>query len=456
MKMLRVLLFLALATGFSPAAEDTDTVEAEKSAPAEEMVITAAQAAPGGETLSLEGLEKKARDMRLPGITLAEGISQATGTAISPLLGVSAVGAWKYFQTPVELRHLLPWYCQPWAWGTAFVILGFIFIKDVLGTADPALIKKPFDFAELYEDKASALLALVGFIPLITAAMAEATAIPLRSSAEAGVPAALGLAAVAGPGMPEVGWVKMAIYLPLMMGCFLVVWLSSHAINVLIALSPFGMVDAMLKAAKAALMLVVAGATYLHPLLGLAVCLPIILLAMMLSGWAFRFMVFGSVFGWDLLLRRKAKPDQIKSGVKCFSARRLPGAPKRTYGTLSVNTLGMPVFRHRKWLIMPAQEVAMDPPPDGIITGVVHPSITSTHGLGAPLPVYLLPPRYRNCTAEIGQYLGIQNVSESGFKRGLGNVRLWFSEVLVMTSGPGPGNVTAAGNPARPPLPPTA
>lgn len=33
----------------------------------------------------------------LPGIGLAEGISEITGVAISPLLGVSTVGAWKYW-----------------------------------------------------------------------------------------------------------------------------------------------------------------------------------------------------------------------------------------------------------------------------------------------------------------------------------------------------------------------
>ena len=35
---------------------------------------------------------------RLPGVGLAEGITQMTGVAISPLVGVSAVGIWKYFQ----------------------------------------------------------------------------------------------------------------------------------------------------------------------------------------------------------------------------------------------------------------------------------------------------------------------------------------------------------------------
>ena len=45
-----------------------------------------------------------------PGVELARTISEITGVAISPLLGVSTVGAWRYFhaRTPQQLAHL-PW-----------------------------------------------------------------------------------------------------------------------------------------------------------------------------------------------------------------------------------------------------------------------------------------------------------------------------------------------------------
>ncbi len=53
----------------------------------------------------------------VPGAQLANAISTVTGVAISPLLGASAVGAWKYShaETP-EAREKLPWYAQPWFW----------------------------------------------------------------------------------------------------------------------------------------------------------------------------------------------------------------------------------------------------------------------------------------------------------------------------------------------------
>jgi hypothetical protein len=59
-----------------------------------------------------------------PGTELAKAVSTVTGVAISPLLGASAVGAWKYAHTETpEAREKLPWYAQPWFWVPAFILL---------------------------------------------------------------------------------------------------------------------------------------------------------------------------------------------------------------------------------------------------------------------------------------------------------------------------------------------
>jgi hypothetical protein len=81
----------------------------------------------------------------VPGVALAESVSQITGTAISPLLGVASVGAWKWFNEEPEMRRQLPWFAQPEVWGTAFVILALCFLKDSVGTAAPPLVKKPLE-----------------------------------------------------------------------------------------------------------------------------------------------------------------------------------------------------------------------------------------------------------------------------------------------------------------------
>jgi hypothetical protein len=209
------------------------------------------------------------------------------------------------------------------------------------------------------------------------------------------------------------------------------VWLSSHAINVLIALSPFGLVDVALKFSKLFLLVLVTGASLIHPLLGLVVCLPIIALAAYLSGWAFRFTVFGTIFGWDLLLFRRAETEDLKEGVRCFTARKTHGLPVRTYGKLKVNALGMHVFHHRSWLIFPAHEVALDQALDGVTRGMLHPTITRSDLQGRPRAAFLLSPRYRYCVDEVGNHLGIQNFADSPMRRGVMAVKVWFADVAI-------------------------
>ena len=45
-------------------------------------------------------LDQPSKPASLAGVRMAEAVSATTGMAISPLLGVSAVGAWRYWQTP--------------------------------------------------------------------------------------------------------------------------------------------------------------------------------------------------------------------------------------------------------------------------------------------------------------------------------------------------------------------
>lgn len=359
----------------------------------------------------------------LPGVSIAEGVSQITGVAVSPLLGVSAIGAWKYVQTPEHQRHLLPWYCNPWAWGTGLTLLGLCFLKDFLGTAAPPLVKKPLDFAELFENKASALVASAAFVPLVAAAIAQVDAIPLQQTSTIR-PADMGFAAMG------ISWAGLALWVPLALLVFAVVWLSCHAINVLVALSPFGIVDAGLKLVKLVLLTSVTGAALIHPMLGLVVCLPLILVAALVCGWAFRLTVFGTVFGWDFLSSRRAEPQELEHGIRSFNARRLGKVPTRTYGELRVASDGTRVFRHRPWLVLPAREVAVEVTLDGLTKGLLHPTVTQTSSEGKRQAAFILPPRYRHCVEDISRCFGIQDIADSTLLRGLKAMRHWLVEIL--------------------------
>ena len=77
-----------------------------------------------------------AEETLLPGVELAQTLATSTGIAITPLLGVSAVGAWQYFTTPEESRHQLPWFSARLFWVPALLLVAFMLFKEpILGWA---------------------------------------------------------------------------------------------------------------------------------------------------------------------------------------------------------------------------------------------------------------------------------------------------------------------------------
>ena len=237
-----------------------------------------------------------------PGVELAHAISEITGVAISPLLGVSAVGAWKYFhaQTPQQ-RARLPWFAQPWFWIPAFVLVTACFLKDTLGITAPRLLKKPLDVADAIEHKISGLIATGAFVPLVIAVFPPA-------EPEAALQGANGfLAAI------DLSWLGNGLLVPVAMLAFFIVFLASNAINVLILLSPFAVVDTALKGFRLLVLLTVPATAFANPWLGAVWALIIIGIAYFIAGWSFRLSHFGLVFIWDIVTLRSRRfvPDQV-------------------------------------------------------------------------------------------------------------------------------------------------
>ena len=293
------------------------------------------------------------RDEHLPGVTLSQGITEITGVAISPLLGVSAVGAWRYWKTPKEMRAGLPWYCQPWAWGFGLGVLGLCFLKDTLGAAMPGLLKKPFDVVELFENKASALVASAAFVPLV----ANEMAVHFRSAHPEVVVPAASLTGAVFAGI-DLAWLMV----PGSILAFLAVWICSHAINVLIILSPFSSVDSLLKLLRMGLLATVALLYALAPWLAAALCLVIIAIAIWLAPAALRLAIFGARFAGDILLPGRGKSRAEPDRPHAFTVGRMNGLPRRTGGRLVLLADGSRAFRYRRFLVLDERTV---PLPEG-------------------------------------------------------------------------------------------
>ncbi len=373
--------------------------------------------------------DKLRESMLLPGVSLSQGISEITGVAISPLLGVSVIGVWTYWKTEPHLRPRLPWYCHPGVWGTGLSLILICFLKDFLGTAAPPLVKKPLDFLELFENKLSALVASVGFVPLVTLAMAHFNQVPdqaVNPLADSGLAV-----------MPLVSLIDFGVHtpwisIPVALVAFSVVWLSSHAINVLIALSPFGIVDAGLKLIKLALIALVAGSTLIHPYAGAAVSLVLILIGLVFAGWSFRLTLFGTLMGRDFLLNKRATPTDLEAGVKGFLARRTEGVPVRTLVRLKQDASGRSVLTYHPWLFLPERHIPLAEADHVICKGLLHPSLAHRPA-GAPAALrstLILLPRYRRLEDAIARRFGCQEVVDGALLRGFKAMRQWLVDML--------------------------
>jgi len=372
---------------------------------------------------------------KLPGVLLAEGITQITGVAISPLLGVSCVGAWTYWQTPVEQRVHLAWYCHPYAWGFGFSLLAMCFAKDLFGTVAPPLVKKPLDVAELFEDKISALIATAGFVPLLASEILRAGGSGESPAPEAalsfsseGILAAVPLAGISGASI---------MLMPVMIMLFLVVWLASHTINVLIVLSPFGVLDSALKLTKVGLMGLVAASALLSPWIGLVVCIPVLIAAILIAPWAYRLSIFGSWFGFDLIrfLKLEKRAAEPVESLRSFSSRGFPGRPARTCGHISKTSDGVMVFRSRKMGLIPTSPIPLPSDRLVLVRGLWCPLLVrearDERGKTKTVPLFMLSPRYRSREDEVAAAFGIVEQRDGTVVAGFKAAKQWLREILI-------------------------
>jgi hypothetical protein len=348
-----------------------------------------------------------------PGVGIAQTLSTITGVAISPLLGVSAIGCYQYCKAQTdEERARLPWFASPVFWVPAFLMLAACFIKDTAGTALPAPAKKPFDALETIEHKISGLVATGAFVPIMVNMIHEANSTGGQPTLSL---SSLGFAAVT---MPT--WLYDLLVTPFAMFIFFIVFLASNAINILILLSPFTMIDAALKTFRATVLASVVGTSAVgawtgHPWIGAFWSLIIIVISYFIAGWSFRLSHFGLVFVWEFFTggRFRFKPDPKENQM--FLGRKLERVPTRTYGSLLRNEKGELIFNYRPWLVLPRRTLVLPSGNYEAGRGLFYSEILRVEGTSART-VFLLPPHYRGHEAEIARIYNLAGTRDVGFR----------------------------------------
>jgi hypothetical protein len=220
-----------------------------------------------------------------------------------------------------------------------------------------------------------------------------------------------------GPGFAVIDMGQVAGYfmVPVALAVYAVVWVVSHTINILILISPFATVDAALKAFRATVLASVVGSHWFSDTLGLLWAGVLVFICLMLAGWAFRLMVFGHEFAWDLLTFRR-KRFSPSSGVHwCFLARRIGRVPVRTYGKLERAGGDALKFTYRPFLVLPPRTVEIPGRSLGIGRGMLHPEVLRVEGEEVS-DIFDLPPRYSGHEQVVAGALGITEIRDVGLR----------------------------------------
>ena len=375
------------------------------------IICLTAKAAPTGQGQS--AAQGQTKYPPPPGVGIAQTLSTITGVAISPLLGVSAVGCYQYCKAETdEQKAKLPWFASPLFWVPAFLLLAACFLKDTAGTALPTAAKKPFDAIETIEHKISGLVATGAFVPIMVNIIHEANSTGGQPTLSL---SSLGLAAVSMP-----NWLYDVMVTPVAMFLFFIVFLASNSINILILLSPFTTVDLALKSFRTTVLASVAGSAAIgswsgHPWIGAAWSLVIIVFSYLIAGWSFRLSHFGLVFIWQFFTggRYRFKPDPKVN--RMFLGRKNQRVPTRTFGALSRNEQGELVFNFRPWLVLPQRTLVLPAGNYEAGRGLFYSEIMRVEGDSART-VFLLPPHYRGHEEEITRIYNLAGTREVGLR----------------------------------------
>lgn len=358
------------------------------------------------------------------GLEFAKMATQVTGIAISPLLGVSTVGAYQWWGAHTEAeKAALPWFANPLVWLSGLLVVGGCAFKDSFGAVIPPGLKKPFDVLETVENKMSGLVATGAVLPILVNAISQRIGTP---TAAFGPEMQTGLAMIH-LGALDTSWLLNILLVPLSMAVFVVVWLASHAITVLILLSPWGAVDAVLKSARTALLSLVTATAYIDPVVGATLSAVIIIIAYFVAGWAFRLTTFGSVFCWDFFTVRRKRFELKADNNKVFTAREIGGVPVRTYGRLHQGPDEQLTLLFRPWLVLPERSVRV--PREGLVVGrgVFYSEVLGHDKAADKLTtLLLLPPRYVGHEELFARTYHISGTCEVGLRKAWG----WIREAL--------------------------
>ena len=292
---------------------------------------------------------------------LLEAVNETTRTALSPLLAMVIKLAIEQANSETVNPLLI----------ILIIFLTLVLLKDVLPVN---FIKKPLDAAEELTASFPALLGLVLILPGLMEALSPSVAESVQAMLDSAGPTQVYAASDYGgydhtPPMhvasdSESSASATAVStLASMLGQAIValtgaiiycaVWLLSNTLTILCLIVPAPL-GPVVKSVRLILLGFLHTLSVYSPLCALFFSVIIIVVAFLVSRWAFKLLVWGGIYSFDLLTFswRRHKPTSEPMAFVTGYGRKVLNVPKRTLGRLSMEN-GCLIFRYRLFLLFP-------------------------------------------------------------------------------------------------------
>jgi hypothetical protein len=269
-------LTAAILISSSLGGEPADNSEGERRLRALESAVDVFSARPGDAT-------PEQRVSR--GVSVNQAFVVLTGEAVNPLFGITALGIHNYLRAGSEERDSLPVYDQPVVWGPLLAIILLMFFNATICGWIPFL-NTPLNVLGSIVNAGGAAAVLPLALKVFADSLAEPAGKGLAWAADALFPCAM--AAEAGGGGSF--WLSLGWLAGVVLGLFsyVAVWLVFYSIDALTLLSPWGILDALLKGFRLSVMGLLAGLYHLYPEAAQVMALALVLISACLSVWAVR------------------------------------------------------------------------------------------------------------------------------------------------------------------------
>ena len=343
---------------------------------------------------------------------VSEQLSEMTGKAVSPLLGVTVIGWFRNLCTEAEYKELLPWYYQADFLTLSVVALLILALKDT-ALAPLGPLKKPLDaFGEIVHGVGGLLV-----LPTTVVYFADSISYPitetLTSLSHWIVPSAY---AVEGSFSNQLShsFVVLGQSFGVAIGLilFCAIWTFGNIVEVIVFLCPIVFVDTILIGTRSTAISFVLGLTYINPIFGGILALAIAIFSLWCFGWAFRLLVYGIVYSGDWLGRRWRNTRLDDGGVLAFSDRNIPRLGNRLLGRIYPRD-GELIFMYYPYLVLPKKLISIpttltNGSQVNVASGRLTPRLVEVEpSSDALLELFHLPPRYRTRESLVANYLNL-------------------------------------------------